>query len=101
MWHYGSHPRIPPIVCQVEAGWRVQGRKNPPQEQPIKGEHGYAPEDPSMRSVFVANGPSFRNGVRLPAFDNVDIYPLLAHLLKIEPAANDGDLEPLRTALKP
>ncbi len=101
MWHYGGHPRIPPIVCQVEAGWRVQGRQNPPQEQPIKGEHGFAPEDPSMRSVFVANGPSFRNGVRLPAFDNVDVYPLLAHLLRIEPAANDGDLAPLRPALEP
>lgn len=100
-WRYGTHPRIPPIVCQVDVGWRVQGRHNPPQRQPIKGEHGYAPEDPSMRSVFVANGPSFRSGVRLPPFDNVDIYPLLAHLLKIEPAANDGELQPLRAALKP
>jgi predicted AlkP superfamily pyrophosphatase or phosphodiesterase len=100
-WRYGTHPRIPPIVCQVDVGWRVQGRQNPPQQQPIKGEHGFAPEDPSMRSVFVANGLSFRSGVRLPPFDNVDIYPLLAHLLNIEPAANDGDLAPLQPALEP
>lgn len=100
-WHYGTHPRIPPIVCQVETSWRVQGRQNPPQTQPIKGEHGFAPEDPTMRSVFVASGPAFRSGVVLPPFDNVDIYPLLAHLLKIEPAENDGELAPMRPALKP
>ena len=99
-WRYGSHPRIPPIVCQVDAGWRVQGRQNPAQTQPIKGEHGFAPEDPAMRSVFVANGPAFRSGVVLPPFDNVDLYPLLAHLLHVQPAANDGSLTSTAAALK-
>jgi predicted AlkP superfamily pyrophosphatase or phosphodiesterase len=99
-WHYGSHPRIPPIVCQVDVGWRVQGRQNPPQTQPIKGEHGFAPDDPTMRSVFVARGPSFRSGVVLPPFDNVDVYPLLAHLLEIEPAPNDGELSSTAAALR-
>jgi predicted AlkP superfamily pyrophosphatase or phosphodiesterase len=100
-WRYGTHPRIPPIVCQVDVGWRVQGRQHPPQQQAIKGEHGFAPEDPAMRSVFVANGPAFQSGVVLAPFDNVDIYPLLAHLLDVKPAANDGALEPLLPGLKP
>ena len=99
-WHYGTHPRIAPIVCQVETGWRVQGRRHSPQKQPIKGEHGYAPEDPTMRSVFVASGPAFRSGVVLAPFDNVDLYPLLAHLLGVEPAANDGDLSSTAAALR-
>jgi predicted AlkP superfamily pyrophosphatase or phosphodiesterase len=99
-WHYGTHPRIPPIVCQVDVGWRVQGRQNPPQTQLIKGEHGFAPEDPTMRSVFVANGPAFRSGVVLPPFDNVDIYPMLAHLLDVKPAPNDGSLLSTAAALR-
>ena len=99
-WHYGSHPRIAPIVCQVDTGWRVQSRRHAPQTQPVKGEHGFAPEDPTMRSVFVANGPAFRRGVVLAPFDNVDIYPLLAHLLDVTPAANDGDLSSTAAALR-
>jgi len=50
--------------------------------------------------VFTAVGPSFRGGVRLPAFDNVDVYPLLARLLGITPARNDGDIAPLLPALR-
>jgi predicted AlkP superfamily pyrophosphatase or phosphodiesterase len=99
-WHYGRHPRVAPIVCQSEASWRVQTRANDRWPQPVRGEHGYAPEDPAMRSVFVASGPAFRNGVVLAPFDNVDVYPLLAHLLGVTPAANDGDLSSTAAALK-
>lgn len=98
-WHFGNNPRIPPIVCQADAGWRV-GLRSWPAQPPLKGEHGFAPEEPGMRAAFVAIGPSFRSGTRLPAFDNVDVYPLLARLLDIEPAANDGDIAPLLPALK-
>ena len=100
-WRFGRHPRMPPIVCQVHTGWRVQSRQHHVYEQAVKGEHGFAADDPSMRAVFVANGPSFRSGTTIPAFENVDLYPLLAHLLAIEPAANDGALTPLLPALRP
>ena len=99
-WRYGTHTRIPAIVCQADAGWRVQGKRHTAWPNPVKGEHGFAPEAPEMRAVFVAAGPSFKRGVALPAFDNVDVYPLLAHLLGIEPAPNDGTLESTRAALK-
>ena len=71
-----------------------------PAQAALKGEHGFAPEDPGIRAAFVAAGPSFRAGTQLPAFDNVDVYPLLAHLLGIAPAPNDGNLAPLRPALR-
>ena len=99
-WHYGSHPRIPPIVCQADTGWRVQLRSHPSQEHATKGEHGFRPEDPAMRAVFVASGPAFVPHTRLPAFDNVDVYPLLAQLLGIEPASNDGDANTFLPALE-
>jgi predicted AlkP superfamily pyrophosphatase or phosphodiesterase len=99
-WQYGTHPRIPPIVCQSDTGWRVQGRAHSLWPQPVRGEHGFAPEDPSMRAVFVANGPSFRTRTVIPAFDNVDLYPLLVHLLRVRPAANDGSLASTEAALR-
>ena len=98
-WQFGRNPRIPPIVCQADDGWRVWLHRWPAQPA-LKGEHGFAPEDPGMRAVFVATGPGFRPRTRLPAFDNVDVYPLLAHLLRIRPAPNDGRLDPLLPALQ-
>jgi len=100
-WRYGTHPRIAPIVCQMHEGWDMLPRatiaKRPAHD---RGSHGYDPALPSMRALFLAAGPSFRGGLVLPAFDNVDVYPLLAHLLGIEPAPNDGSIEPLRPALR-
>ena len=98
-WHYGSNPRIPAIVCQADEGWLLALHTDKPFTQPVKGEHGYAPETPSMRATFVAEGPDFRRGVELPPFDNVDVYPLLARLLGIAPLANDGDIAPVLPAL--
>lgn len=99
-WQFREHPRIPPIVCQSDPGWRLLSRAQSQQTLPVKGEHGYAPEAPSMRATFVADGPAFVDGARIPAFDNVDVYPLLARLLRIEPAPHDGDIAPLLPALR-
>ena len=98
-WQYGQHPRVPAILCQADPGWRVitHGAADATKR---RGEHSYAPETPEMRATFVATGPDFVSGTRLAAFDNVDVYPLMAHLLHITPAANDGTLEALLPALR-
>ncbi len=103
-WRYGSHPRVPAIVCQMDEGWNASPRahlQRIPLERRKRGAHGYDPALPSMRAMFVARGPSFRSGVTVPAIDNVDVYPLLARLLGVEPAPNDGDPRALLPALKP
>lgn len=101
-WHYGTNPRVPPIVCQMHEGWDAlypqKLAKRPPQA--TRGSHGFDPALPSMRALFVARGPSFVPGAQLPAFDNVDVYPLLARLLGIDAAPNDGDIAPLLPALR-
>lgn len=100
-WHYGTHPRIPPIVCQMDEGWDALYAGWKAKRRPgDRGSHGFDPALPSMRATFVAHGPAFRADTVLPAFDNVDVYPLLADLLGIAPAANDGSLAPLRPALR-
>ncbi len=100
-WHYGIHPRIPAIVCAMDEGWdalhRAKIAKRPKQD---RGSHGYDNALPSMRAVFVASGPSFRQGLVIDGFDNVDVYPLLAHLLQVPAAPNDGNAETLKQALR-
>lgn len=100
-WHYGRHPRVPSIICQMDEGWDAIPAEYMERRRAAgaRGSHGYDPALPSMRALFVARGPAFRAGATLPAFDNVDVYPLLAHLIGIEPAANDGDIAPLLPAL--
>lgn len=98
-WHYGTHARIPAILCQADLGWLLLARDN---GRPFKagGGHGYAIEDPTMHATFIASGPAFRNGVTLQPFDNVDVYPLLMRLLGLTPLPNDGDIAPLLPALR-
>jgi len=100
-WHYGRHPRVPPIVCQMDEGWdalaaaTLAGRT--PQD---RGSHGFDNALPSMRAVFVAAGPSFRQGEVIDGFDNVDVYPLLARLLQVPAAPGDGNPDTLLDTLR-
>lgn len=100
-WHYGSHPRIPAIVCQMEEGWAAMPAAYRPRLKPgTRGAHGYDPALPSMQAVFVAKGPSFRERTTLPVFDNVDVYPLLTRLLGLSVPPNDGNPQTLLPALR-
>ena len=102
-WHYGRHARVPPIVCQMHEGWDALPRARLARRaaDATRGSHGFDPALPSMRALFVARGPAFRRGIVMPAFDNVDVYPLLARLVGIRPAPNDGDPAALLPALLP
>ena len=95
--HYGSNPRIPEVVCIAEAGWLVLSRDG--DHRVLAGEHGYDPASPLMDALFVAHGPAFRRGYVQPAFDNVDVYPLMARVLGIAPLPNDGRLDAVAGAL--
>jgi hypothetical protein len=61
--------------------------------------HGYDPDNRDMHGIFYAKGPSFKTGTVQPTFENVNIYSLLAELLKIAPAKTDGSLGPLKGML--
>lgn len=95
--HYGHNPRVAPIVCLPETGWMLTTHGRAPKR--AGGEHGYDNASPEMAAIFIANGPAFRRGVRLPPFDNVDVYPLLARLIGVTPVPGDGNLADLTPAL--
>jgi predicted AlkP superfamily pyrophosphatase or phosphodiesterase len=105
-WHYRSHPRIPPIVGVADEGWQVLRRATMLDILARKiagdrGAHGYDPLAMSMRGLFVAAGPAFKEGVTVPALENVSIYNVLARILGVTPAANDGDPAVPQALLRP
>ncbi len=100
-WHYGSNPRVPAIVCQMDEGWdALRADRIAKRDRQERGSHGFDNALPSMRAVFVARGPSFRQGLVIDGFDNVDVYPLLAELLQVPAAPNDGNAETLQKTLR-
>jgi predicted AlkP superfamily pyrophosphatase or phosphodiesterase len=100
-WAYSGNPRIGKIIAVADEGWTI--RTSAPSTQPKSctgGKHGYDNQLPDLQGVFLARGPAFRTGGRIPAFDNIDIYDLVAHLLNLHPAPNDGTLAPFAQALR-
>ena len=70
--------------------------------KPGNGYHGF---DPSvvkdMHATFMAWGPAFKNGVEIPSFENVNVYPLIAAILGLKYQEDiDGKIEILQPILK-
>ena len=99
--HYGSNLRIPPYICVADDGWIIntQAYMNDPARHISLGEHGYDNDDPNMRALFIAHGSAFKHGLVVPEFDNVDIYPMMTHILHITPIANDGKISDVQAML--
>lgn len=88
--HYGKNPRTLDIVVVADSSWSVawNGR-----HYGKKGTHGYDNRNKDMHAIFYATGKAFKKGYIHPTFLNIHIYSLLTHILSIEPAKNDGDLQ--------
>jgi hypothetical protein len=54
----------------------------------------------SMRAIFIAAGPAFKRGATVAPFENVSIYNVLANILHVTPAPNDGDPSIVRALLR-
>ncbi|KAK3576513.1 hypothetical protein CHS0354_034187 [Potamilus streckersoni] len=95
-YHFTHNRRIMPIVVVPDEGYWISYNKS----GTSVGVHGYNNSLSSMHPIFLAMGPGFKNGVSVDTFNNVDIYPLLCHLLKINPHPNNGSLDNVRDLLK-
>ena len=100
-FHYGTNPRVQPIVCLADVGWVAMARAGFKLQGFNLGRHGYDPAAPQMAALFLAHGPSFRSGAMLPGFDNVDVYPLLARLVGVTPEPGDGTMARVAAGLRP
>jgi hypothetical protein len=66
------------------------------------GWHGYDPYlVKDMHASFYAWGPAFQTGLKIPAFENIHIYPLLAEILDLKINKKiDGKKKVLRKVLE-
>lgn len=72
-----------------------------PDSAPEPGMHGFDPRKvPEMKASFFAAGPDIVKGKTVAPFENVNLYPWLAHLLDLNPAKNDGNLNILAGTLR-
>jgi len=53
-----------------------------------------------MNTIFYAEGPAFKENYSSAPFSNVEVYGIISHILGLEPAKTDGDLENVRHIFK-
>jgi alkaline phosphatase D len=68
---------------------------------PTTGMHGFDPAKvPEMKASFFAAGPDILPGKTVAPFENVNLYPWIAHMLGLKPAKSDGSLNILAGTLR-
>ncbi len=82
--HYRADPRIGDVVVIMEEHYQIVRRGSLPKRP--GGNHGWDPAYPSMHGIFLVAGPRIKNGVMIPPFENVNIYPFLTEILGLTPA---------------
>jgi predicted AlkP superfamily pyrophosphatase or phosphodiesterase len=104
--HLSMNPRIGDPVIYPLGPYAIHVNNNPKYPAPDPGAHGFDPAVvPEMKALFVAAGPEIRANLKVPSFENVNIYPLIAHMLGLDYSAAkagpiDGDLLVLQPILK-
>lgn len=94
-FNFGRHPRVPEIVVIADLGWTITSSSFFNRRGILAGTHGFDNEYPEMHAYFMAVGPSFQQGQVIPPFSAVHVYELMARLLRVEAAPNDGNPEVL------
>ena len=101
--HYKDNPNVAEIVLISDLGYSLFDGKDVEKYSkkfPL-GNHGYDPTNIDMHGIFYAIGPDFKEGYTCGTLNNIDIYPLLAKILRIFPNNNiDGKLERIEFLLK-
>jgi len=68
---------------------------------PAIGMHGFDPHlIPEMKAIFFAAGPDVVAGKTVAPFENVNLYPWLAHMLGLHAPKSDGSLNILSRTLR-
>ncbi|KAM9391632.1 ectonucleotide pyrophosphatase/phosphodiesterase family member 7-like [Pholidichthys leucotaenia] len=88
--HFSKNDRILPIILWADPGYVINGYFP---VQFNRGEHGFDNNEMDMKPFFRAVGPAFRKNLEVGPFETVNIYPLMCHILGIQPEVNDGHLD--------
>jgi len=102
--HYNENPREGDPVVIATGPYAIRAHGPPAgaaDRAPTAGMHGFDPRRiPEMKASFFAAGPDILPGHTVLPFENVNLYPWIAHLLGLTPAKNDGSLNILAGTLR-
>jgi len=95
--HYGTNPRTLDLIVVADSSYNVVWNVKRAHDG---GNHGFDNFNKDMHAIFYAYGPAFKINYIHPTFNNVDIYPLITEILKLQPTEVDGKLENVIEMLK-
>ncbi len=102
--NYSQNPREGDPVVIATGPYAIRAHAAPegrPDQPPTLGMHGLDPRKaPSMKASFFAAGPDIVKGKTVAPFENVNLYPWLAHMLGLTPPKNDGSFNVLAGTLR-
>lgn len=100
-YHLKNHRRVPDLLLVADLGYTINTEAyfsdNP--NRPSGATHGFDNQLPEMHAVFLAKGPGLKKGLQIGPVANIEIYNLIAGLLNIKPAENDGNPDNIRSLL--
>jgi alkaline phosphatase D len=107
--HFNENPREgdPVVIPTGPYAIRAHGPgldadgKPKPDSPPMVGNHGFNVQTmPEMKASFFAAGPDIVEGKTVAPFENVNLYPWIAHMLGLTAPKSDGSLNILAGTLR-
>lgn len=95
-YHFDHPTRGPDLMLLADTGWTLYASEDGSAPKSLwdtpaaVATHGYDNRHPLMQATFIGAGPAFKTGLKVPTFDNVEIYGIIACALGITPAKTDG-----------
>ncbi len=102
-YHLKNSHRVPEFLMVAEDGYTINTLEyfeRRGQDYPNGGAHGFDNNNKKMDGLFIAHGPAFNNGIKMERFENIHLYGVMAKILKIKPAPNDGNPESVKKMLR-
>lgn len=101
---YNQNPREGDPVIIATGPYAIRAHKpqgDGPDNPPEAGMHGFDPHKiPEMKASFFAAGPDIVAGKTVAPFENVNLYPWIAHMLGLHAPKTDGSLNILAGTLR-
>ncbi len=102
--NYNQNPREGDPVIVATGPYAIRSHAPPAGQEsraPTIGMHGFDPHIiPEMKASFFAAGPDLVAGKTVAPFENVNLYPWLAHMLGLHAPKSDGNLNILSGTLR-
>lgn len=101
-FNQSSRAGDPVVIATGPYAIRSHGpQADKPDHPPTPGMHGFDPHRMSeMKASFFAAGPDIVRGRTVLPFENVNLYPWLAHMLGLNPPRSDGSINVLAGTLR-